>query len=57
MPPCQSLSSFGTTRGAGGGYPGHAQCKVMYDQAFIAARGYTDAQAAKQLYWDCLKAR
>jgi hypothetical protein len=34
-----------------------AECKVMYDQAFIAARGYTDAQAAKQLYWDCVQAR
>jgi hypothetical protein len=29
----------------------------MYDQAFIAARGYTDAQMAKQLYWDCLRAK
>jgi hypothetical protein len=34
-----------------------AECKVMYDQAYIAARGYTDAQAAKQLYWDCVQAR
>jgi hypothetical protein len=34
-----------------------AECKVMYDQAFIAARGYSDAQTAKQLYWDCLKAK
>jgi hypothetical protein len=34
-----------------------AECKVMYDQAFIAARGYADGQTAKQLYWDCLKAK
>jgi hypothetical protein len=29
----------------------------MYDQAMVAARGYSAAQAAKQLYWDCVQAR
>jgi hypothetical protein len=29
----------------------------MYDQAMIAARGYTGARTAEQLYWDCVQAR
>jgi hypothetical protein len=37
--------------------PAEAQCKVMFDQALISARGYSDAQVAKQLYWDCLQAK
>jgi hypothetical protein len=37
--------------------PAQAECKVMYDQAMVAARGYSAAQAAKQLYWDCVQAR
>jgi hypothetical protein len=34
-----------------------AECKVMYDQAMVAARGYSAAVQAKQLYWDCLQAK
>jgi hypothetical protein len=34
-----------------------AECKVMFDQAWIAARGYQDGETAKRLYWDCLKAK
>jgi len=34
--------------------PAHADCKVAYDRAFVAAQGDTDAQAAKKRYWDCL---
>ena len=37
--------------------PAEAECKVTYDQAMIAARGYTAAVQAKQLYWDCLQAK
>lgn len=32
------------------------RCKVMYDQALISARGYADAQIARQLFWDCVAA-
>jgi hypothetical protein len=42
---------------ASAAYAGHAQCKIMYDQAMVVAHGYSSGQAAKQLYWDCIKAR
>ena len=34
-----------------------AECKVMFDQAWIAARGYQDGETAKRLYWDCVRAK
>lgn len=34
-----------------------AECRVMYGQAMIAARGYDDAQLAKTLFWDCVRAK
>lgn len=37
--------------------PAQKECKVMHDQAMVTARGYSAAQAANQLYWDCLAAR
>jgi hypothetical protein len=37
--------------------PAAAECKVAFDQAWIAARGYQDGETAKRLYWDCLRAK
>lgn len=36
--------------------PAQKQCRVMHDQAMVSARGYSAAQAANQLYWDCVTA-